>query len=62
MPTLPEDYVLLLASVSHENVLQELRKWKTARPSIPTQNGEFDIYVSKEEWETYERELSDSTR
>lgn len=52
MPTLPEDYVLLLASVSHENVLQELRKWETALPSRPKADGKFDIYVSKEELAT----------
>lgn len=62
MSTPPEGYVVLLTSISHENISIELNKWKTALPSKPKANGNFDIYVSEEEWSTYIRELNFSTR
>lgn len=62
MPNPPEGYVILPTSTPHTNLSDELKKWKTAQPSLPDPDGEFYIYVTEEEWTTYIRELSDSTR
>ena len=62
MSTPPEGYVVLPTSTAHTDLSKELQKWKTAKPSIPNQDGEFDIYVAEEEFETYIRELRESTR
>jgi hypothetical protein len=62
MPNPPKGYVVLLTSISHENISKELNKWETALPSRPKADGKFDIYVSEEEWATYIGELNFSTR
>ena len=62
MPNPPEGYVVLPTSTPYTDLSQELQKWQTATTSTPTREGNFYIYVTEEEWASYIRELSDSTR
>jgi hypothetical protein len=62
MPIPPEGYVVLPTSIPHTDLSNELNKWKTAKPSLPDQDGNFNIYVTEEEWNTYLDNLTFSTR